>query len=211
MPRQPNKYTRVTTILDFINSSWKQYWIKSVGIAETDRISRESTEFGRQVHAIAENYLTGKIIEKTPTEREQFCGDLLIRWCKEAQVKPLELEGQKAVEVELKSETYGLIGHPDLICTFDKDSTLFVCDWKTSKEFRLEYPLQLAAYAMMLKEQYGLVCNDGAIIRTPSDPNVMPQFETHEYHQLSEKYQGVFLECLDIYNYFSKKGRFKQK
>ncbi len=208
MPRRANPYSRVTTVLDSLNAGWKYFWLKSVGFEECDRIGKESTEFGRQVHKGVENYLIGTAIEKPLTERQQFCANLDIKWLKEAKSVPLQIEGKPAVELELKSEKYKLVGHPDYINYIS--GTLWIIDWKTSKESRLEYPLQMAAYTMMLEEQHGIKCNDGAILRTPSDPNVFPQFEVHEYHNLKEKYLPLFLNGLSLYNYFNNKAEWKK-
>lgn len=203
MPRKvKSEYARVTSVLGSLNTEWKYYWAKSVGFEECERISRESTSFGRQVHSIVENHLVKKPLEKESTEREKFCGNLLIKWIEEAGFSNFLLNEKPSIEVELKSEKYKLIGHADCFGSFKNDPTLWVIDWKTSKEVRIEYPLQLAAYAYMLEEQYGLVCNDGVIIRTPSDPNAKIQFEPKEFHNLREKYWPVFLDGLRVYNYF---------
>jgi hypothetical protein len=209
MPRKANPYCRVTEVIDFVDSAWKQYWFKSVGLAEADRISKESTDFGKGVHSVAENFLLGTPIERAISERQKYCGDLLINWCKEASVKPLEVSGKKAIELDLISERYKLTGHPDLVCTFGSNPVVWIVDWKTSKECRRGYALQLAAYATILKEQYGIDCDDGCIIRVPSDPNATPQFEAHEFHNIKETYWPVFEQALDVLHYFKKKGKWK--
>jgi predicted RecB family nuclease len=211
MPRKANPYERVTNVIDFVDSQWKQYWFKSVGLAEVDRISSESTEFGKGVHSIAESFLTSIPSTFVLSDRQKYCGDLLVKWCKEALVKPITVDNKLGIELDLISEKYKLTGHPDLICTFADTPTLWIVDWKTSKECRRGYALQLAAYAKMLEEQYGLQCNDGTIVRVPSDPNTTPQFETHEFHNLKEKYWPVFEKALDVLHYFKKKGIWSTK
>lgn len=210
MPRKVNPYLRVTEVCSFINSSWWQYWAKSVGIEECERVSKESTEFGKAVHTIVENHLLGTPIPPTFTNRQLFCGDLLIKWCQETKVKPLTINNSPAIECTLTSEKYGYRGHPDLLCTFGEDQTKWIVDWKTSKESRLEYPLQMAAYAHAVEEEHGIIINDGVIVRTPSDPNTEKQFETHPYHDLKNVFFPVFLEGLDIVKYFKKRGHWKE-
>lgn len=211
MPRKANPYCRVTEVIGFVDSEWYKYWVKSVGVEECDRISLESTTFGKGVHSIAESYLTGVPTTVALSDRQKYCGELLVKWCKEALVKPLKVGDKLAIELDLVSEKYKLTGHPDLICTFAEVPTIWIVDWKTSKECRRGYALQLAAYAQMLKEQYGLECNDGSIVRVPSDPNTVPQFETHEFHNLKEKYFPVFEKALDVLHYFKKKGAWSTK
>jgi hypothetical protein len=209
MPRKANPYLRVTEVCGFINAEWWRYWAKSVGIAECERISKESTDFGKAVHKVVENYLIGTDLPPILTDRQLFCGGLIVNWCKETKVKPLTINNAPAVECTLTSERYGFRGHPDLLCTFGEDSTVFVIDWKTSKECRLEYLLQMAAYAYAADEEHGIKCNNGAVIRTPSDPNSTPQFQTHTINNLS-LYFDVFKEGLNIVKFFKKRGDWKE-
>lgn len=264
MGRTANPYTRVTEVASFVNSSWKEYWYKSIekgtkenpigliestanecvefskakrtpaewkeflsartALGEADRIGRESTDFGKGVHAIAEGFLLDRPVVKEwvddagiahpLTERQHFSGGLITNWCKEAKVKPLIVTGvtgiqMPAIELELVSEQYKLTGHPDLINTFGDDKTVWVTDWKTSKECRIEYILQLAAYAQMMFEKYGVDIQNGAIIRTPSDPNTFPQFETHTFTNLRSKYFPLFLEAKNVMDFFKNKGQWK--
>lgn len=210
MPRKANPYIRVTDVCSFINGSWWQYWAKSVGIAECERISLESTEFGKAVHKVIENHLIATPIPELTTERQLFCGKLMVDWCKQTNFKPLMIEGKPCIEYTLTSEKYMFRGHPDVIGTFGDDPRPWVVDWKTSKECRLEYILQKAAYAYALGEQCGIECNDGTVVRTPSDPNVMPQFETHPFNNLKEVYFPIFLEGLHIVEFFKKRGKWKE-
>jgi len=211
MPKKANPYSRVTSICSFIDSEWWQYWVKHVGVAEADRISQESAAFGTGVHQLVEDYLRGVQTPPLYSDRQVTQANLVIQWCKQSNVKPLMVEGKPAIELELKSEEFKLTGHPDLVATFGDDPTLFLVDWKTSKEARKSYILQLAAYAYMLHEQYGISCNDGAIIRVPSDPNVEPQFEAHTIHNLQDKWWLLFKEALDIYAFFKGREPYKGK
>lgn len=203
---------------------WKALISNRSPLKEADRIGRESTDFGKAVHSIAEGFLLGqpepetitladqykKEYTRAITEREKFCGGLLVKWCKEAKVKPILIDGKPAIECPLQSETLKLTGHPDLVCTFGDDPTIWIVDWKTSKEFRLEYKLQLAAYVGIIKEQYGITINSGVIIRVPSDPNAEPQFETHPVHDLQTKYFRAFLSCLESVLFFKNRGEWKK-
>lgn len=206
MPRPQRELLRVTEINSFVNSSWYKYWVKSTGsVAECDRISKESSDFGTAVHRVVESFLLEKQAP-TVTERQQFCGNLMIEWCKQTDFKPLIINGKKCIEYTLISKKLGYIGHTDVIGTFGNASTPYVCDWKTSKEIKLENILQLAAYAHALKEQDGIDCNDGVIIRTPSDPNAKVQFEAKPFYDL-KRFFPVFKEAVDLVNFFKKRGR----
>lgn len=213
-------YSKTPQTVEF----WKTFLSTRTALKEAERIGKESTDFGKAVHSIAEAFLLGqpepttitlqdqwdKDYTRPLTEREKFCGSLLVKWCKEAKVKPIMLGGKPAIETALQSETLGLTGHPDLVCTFGEDPTIWIVDWKTSKEFRLEYKLQLAAYVAIIKEQYGIEIENGVIIRVPSDPNVTPQFEPHIVRNLLSKYLPAFLSCLDAVLFFKNRGKWKE-
>lgn len=208
--RVHNPYLRVTEVCSFVNSEWYKYWVKSTGsVDECERISKESREFGTGVHNVAENHLIGTPLLPTLTDRQRTCGGYLTRWLEETKAKPITLGSGPAVECELVSDKFMFKGHPDLICTFGDSPVIWVADWKSSKEMRLEYKLQMAAYAMAISEMYNISIDHGTIVRVPSDPNVFPQFETHEVHGLLTEYWPVFKSCLEVVQYFKKKGKWK--
>jgi len=210
MPRKANPYIRVTSVCSFIDSEWWQYWVRNVGVAEADRISKESAEFGTGVHQLVEDYLRGVQTPPIYSDRQVTQANLIIQWCKQSSVKPLIIDGKPAIELELKSEKYKLTGHPDLVATFSDDPTIWIIDWKTSKEARRTYILQMAAYAKMIKDIYKLESNIGVILRVPSDPNNEVQFETHTVYNLQTKWWPKFEAALDLYNFLKKKGEYKE-
>lgn len=225
---KPGLIDRVASeCVEFVKQSpskeeWKTLIKQASGIEEADRISKESTDFGKAVHSIPEAFLLGQpepdkitfkdkygSLTRPLTERELFCGRLLVEWCKQTKVKPIVVNGITAVELPLESQELKITGHPDLICTFGDDPTVWVVDWKTSKEFRLDYILQLAFYSIQLKEKYGVVANHGVIIRTPSDPNVEKQFEAHPINNLDQFYE-LAEEAVNVVNFFKKRGKWKE-
>lgn len=212
MPRKPvSEFLRVTEVISFVNSEWFKWWVKSTGsYDECERIGKESAFFGTGVHKIVESYLLNQEVTEVTTDRQKFCGNLLVEWIKQSKAAPIQLGGKPAIECALASEKYKLKGHPDAVVTFNGAGVPWILDWKTSKSMKPDYKLQMAAYAMMIEEQYGMVVNDGAIIRTPNDPNVMPQFEAIEVHQLKEKYLPVFLSALNVVQFFKNKGPHKK-
>lgn len=203
--KQANKgFTRVTSVLDFVDSAWKTYWYKSVGLEEAERIGRESAAFGTGVHAIAETFLTKGVTEidwGKYTDRQHECATHILRWLEQVQAKPLH------IEAELLDKKLKLIGHCDLIAEIGGNNWLI--DFKTSKKVGKGYALQLAAYAHMANEMYDLNITTGAIVRTPSDPTVTPQFEVYEVHDLAT-YWRVFRCCLEVYQYYNGRGKWKK-
>jgi predicted RecB family nuclease len=204
MPRKVSPYSRVTTVLDFVNSSWKEYWLKAVGFDEADRIGKETKEFGTHVHKIVEDYLTKVTTEAVYSDREKECANHIINWIKETKAEVVEISGKPSIEFEVIDEKLKLIGHFDALIKIN--NTLWLVDWKTSSRMKKEFPLQKAAYAKML-ENYGLDVNDGVTIRVDRDPKSKKQFEVATYNDIKNKYWPIFKKALEVYKYFSGKTK----
>lgn len=214
--REKSKYIRVTTVLGFLDSAWKEYWYKGLAkkcsnpFEEADRIGDESAAFGTAVHKIVEDYLLGKDVgEFWIDDRAHVCAGTLIKWIKEVGATPLMIEGKPAIEFEVKSDELGLIGHFDGV--FLIAGTLWLIDWKTTSKLRKTHPLQKAAYAKMLQMQYGITVNDGATLRVDRDPSADTQFEAKEYHGLLDTYWDVYKAGLDFYSFMNNKGKWAIK
>jgi CRISPR/Cas system-associated exonuclease Cas4 (RecB family) len=191
-------YIRVTSVLSDIDASWYRYWVKSVGVEEAERISRESAEFGTGVHKLVEAKLLGmEWAFGTYTDRQVECAGHINKWLEEQKVKPLH------IEKELIDKKLGLIGHADLIAEINGHN--YVVDYKTSKKIGKSYALQLAAYSYMAEKQFKIKIDNGVIVRTPNDPKAEPQFEVKEYHGLKKQYWPMFKSCLAVYKYFKGK------
>ncbi len=188
-------------------SEWMRFLEGKTALAEMERVSEESTKFGRNVHSVVEHFLVDSELPANLTEREKTCGGYLVDWCKQVQAAPIQIDGKPAVEVALADEELGLTGHPDLITALGEH--LYIVDWKTSSDLRQGYKLQLSAYAHMLEKQHGIRVDDGVIVRVPSDPNAMPQFEIHEVHGLLTKYWPVFEQGLNVFSFYERRGLWK--
>lgn len=204
VPKKPSPYSRVTTVLDFVNSSWKEFWFKSIGFEEAERFGRETREFGTAVHKIIENYLLDKPNEGEFTERQKECANYVIQWLKETKAELVRIGGMPTVEFECVDDDLKLIGHFDALVKIGE--TLWIIDYKTSSKMKREFPLQKAAYAKML-EKYKLDVNDGVTIRIDRDPQAKKQFELAEYHDLKGKYWPLFKKALELYQYFTGKKK----
>lgn len=207
MPKKPPSLARVTSVLSYVNAEWYKHWLRSLdskgydAFKEAERISRESTEFGRNVHKIVETYLKdGMAIDKP--DRTAVCANHIIKWLYEVKAKPLY------IEQELIDKKLGLIGHCDLIAEINGHN--YLIDFKTSKALKRDMPLQLAAYSYMAENQFKIKIDNGVIIRTPKDPEADPQFEVQEYHGLRKTYWPVFKQCLQVYQYFERKGKWRK-
>ncbi len=208
MGRKASEFIRVTTVLSWIDSYWYQWWLKSLTkisdkpVEEAERISKESAAFGTAVHKRVEQFLRKEEII-WGTERIDVCAATLCQWLKETKAELIQIDNKPSLEFEVKSKKLGLIGHFDALVKIGE--TLWLLDFKTSNAIKKGQFLQLAAYAKMLEEEYGISVNQGAILRVDKDPNKPQQFEFKEVHNLKEKHWPIFEKALSVYKYFNRK------
>ncbi len=196
MKKKEQKLARVTSVLGWLNSSWKEYWWRKVGFAQADIVSRESQEFGKKVHKILEDYCKNPIHAYDPNDNAERCAYLIVSWMQQQTTKVLYLEQ------ELKDTKIGLIGHTDLLAEINGEQV--VIDYKTSRKIDLSYALQLAIYADMANKNLGLHINKGIVLRVDKDPNAVPQLEVVEYNNL-KPYIKIFKNGLLFYRYMTGK------
>ena len=195
MSKKPKALARVTSVLGWLDSAWKEYWWKKVGFEAAERVSRESQEVGKKVHSLIERYVRGDHSELPPT-REGVCASHVIQWLAENRVKPLY------IEQELIDKALGLVGHCDLIAEIDSENVIL--DYKTSKKVSRSYSLQLAAYAFMANKQLKTQITKGIILRVDKDPDAKQQLEVIEYKPL-KPYWAVFKAGLIFYKFMLNK------
>lgn len=200
------KWPRVTDIASIAeDKSGLMYWYGKYGTQECTRIKQESAKFGSNVHKLVEQVLKKEALTIPPgANREGDCANMIMQWCSEAKVKPVELE------IEVKSMIHKFVGHPDAIVTFGDDDRLWLLDWKSSSKIGDSYALQLAGYAIAYEEMTDKRIEDGAIIRVAKDPNADPQFETREYHNLLTDYGPLFLYCRELWDFYHHRGKWKK-
>jgi len=143
----------VTTVLGAQKKQAIMAWRKRVGEAEANRISKQATGRGTNVHKIAEDYLNNDINylkDHFPDVKEMFLS-----------IKPLIDENVSNIwyqECALYSRTLGLAGRVDLISEWN--GVLSIIDFKTSNKIKTRdyiesYFQQECAYALMLEEMIG--------------------------------------------------------
>lgn len=195
------KLIRVTTVLDWLESHWKQYWWRSVGFEKADKISRESAQFGTRVHE-----LIGKVLLEDclldATKPESYCALTITNYLKEHNIKPLFDSYHTSLEVEVKDKKLGLVGHFDYAAMVDGVPTII--DFKTSNKMRKSFPLQKSAYAKMANRQFGVKINKGLTLRSHWNKETMKvEFEVKEYNNLLKVYWPIFNCGLKVYKYFN--------
>lgn len=203
MKSKKKKLARVTSVLSFVESAWKEYWYRKVGFEAADKVSRESAEFGTRVHQKIEGVLKNTVVLNMDSQvPEDQCAIEVIMWLEQNKITPLFDTYEKSLEIEVKDEKLGLIGHFDYAALID--NVPYIVDFKTSNKMRKSFPLQKAAYAKMAKKQLGVMIDNGITIRAHwNQEEQKVEFETKVYNDLMKSYWPRFKACLDVYKYFN--------
>jgi genome maintenance exonuclease 1 len=149
----------VTTVLGAQKKEGIMAWRKRVGEAEANRISKQATGRGTNVHTLCERYLNNDSLgDIMPDAKEMFVS-----------LKPLlnRIDNIHYQEQALWSKQLGMAGRVDCIAEFD--GKLSVIDFKTSKKIKHishieDYFWQTSAYALMYEELVGQPIDDLVII-----------------------------------------------
>jgi len=144
------KLPSVTTVIGAQKKEGIMKWRKRVGEAEANRISKQATGRGTNVHTLCERYLNNeKLGTIMPDALEMF-----------QSIKPQlnRINNIHYQECALWSKQLGMAGRVDCIGEFD--GVLSVIDFKTSKKIKEmahieDYFWQTSAYALMYEEMIG--------------------------------------------------------
>jgi len=158
------KLPSVTTVLGAQKKQGIMEWRKRVGEAEANRISKQATGRGTNVHTLCERYLNNEALgDIMPDAKEMFLS-----------LKPLlnRINNIHYQECALWSKQLGMAGRVDCIAEFD--GVLSVIDFKTSKKIKQsahieDYYWQTAAYSLMYEEMIGQPIHDLVIIMAVED------------------------------------------
>jgi genome maintenance exonuclease 1 len=149
-----SKVPSITTVLSYFKKDIIQEWRNRVGEVEANRISKQASNRGTNVHTLCEKYLnneTNYARGAFPDALEMFKS---IRPKLDENVTDIYYQEQA-----LWSTHLGVAGRCDLIGHWDK--VLSVVDFKTSrkpkvKEYITDYFMQGTAYALMHEELTGI-------------------------------------------------------
>lgn len=161
-----HKLPSVTTVVGAQKKQSIMEWRARVGEVEANRISKQATSRGTNVHTICENYLNNKqdyMSGIMPDAVEFFLP-----------IKPYlnKINNIHYQEQALWSLQLGLAGRVDCIAEYEGE--LSVIDFKTSarvkkRESVEDYFWQTAAYALMYEELVGKPINNLVIIMAVKD------------------------------------------
>lgn len=159
-------YPSVTSIVGILNEKHIKEWIKRVGEAEANKIKTEASEHGTRWHDLMEKSLR-EGVQTIPFGREFFAVYPMIV----NDVYP-KISNIRAIEHRMWSDKVSCAGTVDLIA--DYDGVLSIIDWKTASHEKkpsdvMSYWCQTAAYAIMLKERYGLDAKQLVLVINEAD------------------------------------------
>lgn len=150
------KVPSVTTVLKKYYDKGKelQKWRARVGVQKANAITQQAANRGKSVHKICEDYL-----DNNPEATKKAMPDSIADFERMKTLLDKNVSKVFGIELPLYSKKLMTAGTTDLACIWDNEAT--VIDYKTSckpkkKEWIENYFVQSSAYALMLKEQYGI-------------------------------------------------------
>ena len=185
------KLVSITSVTSHKNRQFFANWRKKIGEEEADKITRQATSRGTDMHSLVENYLHNR---ELPTV--QPLPDFLFKIAK----KDLKrINNIHALEGSLYSKQLGIAGTVDCIAEFDGE--LSIIDFKTSKkpkprEWVEHYFVQCMAYGCMLYEITGIPVKKLVIIMSCENGEcvVYEERDKSKYIKLLAKYIREFVE-----------------
>ena len=181
----------ITSVTSHKNREFFAEWRKKVGEEEANKITKQATSRGTDMHTLCENYL----------KNESFPQDILpISQILFSTAKPYlnNINNIHALENSLYSKVLGVAGTVDCIAEYNGE--LAVIDFKTSKKPKPKdwiehYFVQAAAYACMLYELTGIIVKKLVIIMACENGEcvVYEEYDKEKYIKLLTQYIREFV------------------
>ena len=185
------KLVSITSIISHINREIFREWRARVGNEEANKITKQSTSRGTDMHTLVEHYIKN---QQLPTV--QPLSEMLFK-----QAKPdlNKIDNIHAIEQALFSKELGVAGSVDCIAEFEGE--LSIIDFKTSKKPKPRnwidhYFVQCAAYACMLYEMTGIMVKKFVIIMSceNGEVKVYEEYDKRKYINMLADYISEFVE-----------------
>ena len=192
------KLVSITSVTSHFNKDIFINWRKKVGEEEAEKITRQATSRGTDMHSLVENYLYN--IPELP--KVQPISDFLF---KIAKTEINRINNIYALEGSLYSKQLGIAGTVDCIAEYDGE--LAIIDFKTSKkpkprEWIEHYFVQCMAYGCMLYELTGISVKKLVIIMACENGEcvVYEERDKSKYIKLLTEYIRKFVrDKLELY------------
>lgn len=192
------KLVSITSVTSHFNKHIFEGWRKKVGEEEANRVTKQATSRGKDMHTLVEMYL----------KNSECASDILP--ISEFLFKILKSELDKinniySLEGSLYSKQLGIAGTVDCIAEYNGE--LAIIDFKTSKkpkprEWIEHYFVQCAAYACMFYELTGIPVKKLVILMSCENGEcvVYEEYDKSKYIKLLTQYIRKFVrDKLELY------------
>ena len=186
-----NKLVSITSVISHYNREIFREWRAKVGNEEANKVTKQATSRGTDMHTCSEYYLKNLEIPQV-----QPLSEMLF---KQAKPELNKIDNIHAQEQALFSYELGIAGSVDCIAEYKGE--LAVIDFKTSKkpkprEWVDHHFVQCAAYACMLFEMTGIMVKKFVIIMSCEDGEVKvyEEYDKRKYINLLSEYIREFVE-----------------
>ena len=191
------KLVSITSVTSHKNRQIFVNWRKKIGEEEADKITRQATSRGTDMHTLVENYLYNRDLPEV-----QPLSDFLFKISKSTLNR---INNIHALEGSLYSKQLGIAGTVDCIAEFDGE--LSIIDFKTSKkpkprDWIEHYFVQCAAYACMFYELTEIPVKKLVIIMSCENGEciVYEEYDKSKYIKLLTEYIREFVrDKLELY------------
>ena len=198
IPGQENlqRLVSITSVTSHYNKEKFASWRAKVGEEEANRICKESTSIGTDMHTLTEQYLKNLDCNSKVLPMSEMLFQIAVPALK-------NINNIHALEGPLYSSTLGVAGTTDCIAEYTGESgvpELAIIDFKTSKKPKPrawieDYFVQCCAYACMLHELTGISVKKFVIIMACRDGElrVYEEYDKKKYFKLLVKYIKKFV------------------
>ena len=185
------KLVSITSVISHYNREIFREWRAKVGEEEANKVTKQATSRGTDMHTLAEYYLKNS---KLPSV--QPLSEMLFKQAKSTLNK---IDNIHAQEQALFSYELGIAGSVDCIAEYEGE--LAIIDFKTAKKPKPKkwvdhHFVQCAAYACMLYEMTGIMVKKFVIIMSCEDGEVVvyEEYDKRKYINLLSEYIREFVE-----------------
>jgi len=185
------KLVSITSVTSHHNREIFREWRAKVGNEEANRVTKQATSRGTDMHTLAESHLRNLELPSVQPLSEYLF--------KQAKPDLDKIDKIHAIEQALFSKELGVAGTVDCIAEYEGE--LAVIDFKTSKKPKPKkwiehYFVQCAAYACMLYEMTGIMVKKFVIIMSCENGEcvVYEEYDKRKYIRLLSKYIREFVE-----------------
>lgn len=186
------KFVSITSVTSHHNKHIFEKWRKKVGEEEANRVNKQATRRGTEMHLLCEQYLNNLDCNSDVNPMSEMLFQIM--------GKQLDkINNIYALESSLYSKQLGIAGTVDCIAEYNGE--LAIIDFKTSKkakpkEWIEHYFVQAAAYACMFYELTDIPVKKLVILMACEDGDcvVYEEYDKMKYIKLLSQYIKDFIQ-----------------